>query len=86
MHPGALLQSSTSQAVTVVLGVSPASYTAQAPGSLYLFAGTVSKIEHKRAGATLTLGLIAGAFHLRTGDTLTVTYAVVPTHATFIPD
>ena len=86
MHPGALLQSSTAPAAAVTLGNSPASWTAPVAGTLYLAAGTVTVIAITRNGASTTTGLLAGTFRLRAGDTVTVTYSVIPTTKTFFPD
>lgn len=73
-------------AAAVALGASPASYTAPAAGSIYIFGGTVTVIAHVRNGVSNTLGIILGTVKMRKGDTVTVTYAVIPTNVTFIPD
>ena len=86
MHPGELLQSTTSPAVAVALGASPAFYTAVVPGSIYIAGGTVTLITHYRNGGAFGLGILAGGIRLRKGDILGVTYAVIPTAVTFIPD
>jgi hypothetical protein len=86
MHAGELLRSSTSPAAAVALGASPASYTAQAPGVLYVAGGTVTTIAVTRGGSSTTTGLLSGSFSLRRGDGVTVTYAVIPTAVNFIPN
>jgi hypothetical protein len=86
MHPGELLQSFTAPAAAVALGASPASYLAAAAGSLYVSGGTVTVIAHVRNGVSNTLGILSGGVRLRKGDTVSVTYAVIPTAVTFIPE
>ena len=86
MHPGELLRSSTAAAASVALGSSPATYLATQRGTLYVAGGTVTAIALGRAGISSTLGITSGGVHMRTGDTVTVTYAVIPTATTFVPD
>jgi hypothetical protein len=86
MHPGELLKSSTSPVATVTLGASPATYLATVAGSLCIAGGTVTAIAHVRSTVSNVLGIISGCVHLRAGDSITVTYAVIPTAVTFLPD
>lgn len=87
MHPGELLQSFTSPVAAVALGGSPATYTATVTGSLYIAGGTVTAIAIVRGGTSTTLGILSGSVvRMRKGDSATVTYAVIPTSANFVPD
>jgi hypothetical protein len=65
-------------------GASPWGYTALFSGSVAITGGTVSDIALARQGTSIATGLIAGLIPVSRGDTVTVTYSVVPT-ATFIP-
>lgn len=85
MHPGSLLLSSTAAVAAITLGASPATFTPNQAGTAYIAGGTVSKIELNRTGTATTLGIISGSVELRKGDTMTVTYAVIPTTAVFVP-
>ena len=85
-HPGELLAPGPAAVLSVALGASPASYAPLKAGTVYVTAGTVSKIDITRGATTTTLGPVAGAFRLSRGDTLTVTYVVVPTSTIFVPD
>lgn len=86
MHPGALLVSSTAGVVAMGLGASPATYAPNQAGTAYIAGGTVSKIDHNRAGTTTTLGITSGGVRLRQGDSVTVTYTLIPTTAVFVPE
>ena len=71
--------------ISIVPGVSPFSYVAPVGGTVIVTGGTVSKIEVSRDGVTFFVtGQTSGMFPLSMGDTLRVTYSVVPT-ATFLP-
>lgn len=63
----------------VTPGASPYVFTATEDGVLYLSGGTVSVVSFGRFGSSLSLGLLAGSYPMRRGDTLTITYAVAPT-------
>jgi hypothetical protein len=70
-------------AVTVT--TSPMTYVATQRGFMVLSGGTVSAIAFSRNGTTFyTSGEVAGSFPLSNGDSLRVTYTVVPT-MTFFP-
>jgi hypothetical protein len=84
-HVGEVWPNSPTAAATVALGASPASYTAQSAGVLYLAGGTVSSVALVRGGVSTVLGLLAGSVRLAKGDTATVTYVVIPTSAVFVP-
>jgi hypothetical protein len=86
MHPGALLMSSTAGVGAITLGASPATFTPNQAGTAYIAGGTVTAISHNRAGVATTLGILSGSVRLRQGDSVTVTYAVVPTTAVFVPE
>ena len=67
----------------ITLGASPYSFVSPFRGFLIVRGGTVSAIQFTRSVTTLT-GLTAGIFPLNQGDTLTITYTVLPT-VTFVP-
>jgi hypothetical protein len=75
---------SSSAVSTITLGASPATYTATTKGTVNLAGGTVSQVALKRGGVSTNLGGVVGHFPVSTGDTLTITYSVVPT-AVFVP-
>jgi hypothetical protein len=68
---------------TVTLGASPYAYQAAAKGFLIIRGGTVSAAQFARSVTTLT-GQTQGIFPLSQGDTLTITYSVLPT-VTWVP-
>jgi hypothetical protein len=68
---------------TLTLGASPWSYQATAKGFAIIKGGTVSAVQFGRTQTTLT-GQTQGIFPLSQGDTLTITYSVVPT-VTWVP-
>ncbi len=69
----------------VSVSASPFSYVADGYGSVIVSGGTVSAIAFSRDGTTFfATGQTAGMFRLNTGDTLRVTYTVLPT-LTFVP-
>jgi hypothetical protein len=71
--------------MTLVPGVSPYSYVASIGGSVIVSGGTVSKVEVSRDGVIFYVtGQTSGMFLVSQGDTLRVTYSVVPL-MTFIP-
>lgn len=70
---------------SVVAGTSPFNYVAPTGGTAIVQGGTVSVIKISRDGVTFfTTGVTAGVFPVSQGDTLQVTYSVVPT-ITFLP-
>ena len=84
-HAGEIWAIPAAAAAFVVLGASPASYTAQTAGMLYLAGGTVSSVALVRGGVSTVLGILTGAVRLAKGDAATITYAVIPTSVTFVP-
>jgi hypothetical protein len=69
----------------ISLGVSPATYVAQQKGFLIVSGGTVSLIQFSRDGVSnYTTGQTSGAIPVSAGDSLIVTYTVLPT-VTFVP-
>lgn len=69
----------------IVLGVSPAIYSAPVRGSVIVNGGTVSAIAFSRDGVTFyTTGQTAGMFLLNAADQIRITYTVLPT-VTFVP-
>ena len=61
------------------LGASPATYFAPVRGTAYISGGTVSSITLTRGAVSgLATGVVAGAFPLAPGDSLVITYSVVP--------
>jgi hypothetical protein len=77
---GLLQGQPTGPPAAIVPGVSPYSYVAAIGGSVIVTGGTVSKVEVSRDGVTfIATGQTSGMFALSMGDTLRVTYSVVPT-------
>lgn len=68
---------------TLVLGASPWSYQAPSAGFVIIRGGTVSAVQFTRSVTTLT-GQTQGVFPMSQGDTITITYSVLPT-ATWVP-
>lgn len=64
---------------TVSATGSPFSFIASENGTVFVSAGTVSDLALARGSVSLSLGVIAGTIPMRTGDVLTITYAVAPT-------
>ena len=64
-------------------GASPWAYQAMSKGFLIIRGGTVSAVQFTRTQTTLT-GQTQGVFPLSQGDTLTITYSVLPT-ITWVP-
>lgn len=67
----------------LTLGASPYAYTATGKGFVIIRSGTVSAVQFTRSSTTLT-GQTSGIFPLSQGDTLTITYSVLPT-VTWVP-
>lgn len=63
---------------TVTLGASPFSYGVLNDGIVLISGGTVSLIEYGRGVVFTNIGEIAGAIPVFGGDTLRVTYTVLP--------
>lgn len=75
----ALYQGQPSSAESgITVGISPFSYVAPTAGNMLITGGTVSAIQITRSFTTLT-NLTSGLFPLSKGDTLTVTFAGLPT-------
>ena len=71
---------------TITVGASPFDYQASQSGHLLLLIdGTVSDVSLSRGRVTISTGQVAGFFPMALGDTLTITYTVLPT-VYFIPD
>jgi hypothetical protein len=68
---------------TLVLGASPWAYNAPSAGFVIIRGGTVSAVQFTRSVTTLT-GQTQGVFPVSQGDTLTITYSVLPT-VTWVP-
>jgi hypothetical protein len=62
---------------TLTPAASPWAYQAPAKGFVIIRGGTVTAVQFGRAQTTLT-GQTQGIFPLSQGDTLTITYSVVP--------
>jgi hypothetical protein len=71
---------------TVAVGASPFAYKASQSGHLLIVGGTVSDVSMLRGRVTISTGQIAGFFPMSLGDTITITYAVIPTAVYFVPD
>lgn len=70
---------------TVAPTGSPFAYQASESGDLLVKAGTVSDVSLTRGSVTVSTGQTSGFFPMALGDTITVTYTVVPT-LYFVPD
>lgn len=68
----------------IVPGASPYSYPATVVGSVVVRGGTVSRIDIVRGADTVNTGLTQGIIPVAVGDSVKVTYTIVPT-MTFIP-
>jgi hypothetical protein len=72
-----------SSETTLTLGASPWSYQAPAKGFVIIRGGTVSAVQFTRSVTTLT-GQTQGVFPMSQGDTLAITYSVLPS-LTWVP-
>jgi predicted Rossmann-fold nucleotide-binding protein len=63
----------------VAVGASPFTYVAQDSGRLVVQGGTVSLIELGRKGTFVTTGITTGVIPVSRGDSVRVTYTVLPT-------
>lgn len=71
--------------ISVTVGASPYDYVAASEGMLFVSGGGVSSMSFSRDGSTFyPTGSFYGAFPLRKGDTMRITYSVAPT-VTFVP-
>ena len=70
-------------AAAVAVAASPFVYTAASDGNLIVTGGTISLIEYGRNSIYTSTGLTAGLVPMFAGDTVRVTYTVLPT-MTFI--
>jgi hypothetical protein len=73
-----VVNGSSASVVTITVGASPFSYVAPAYGTVNVSGGTVSQVAVKRGSVTTNLGGIVGHFLQSKGDTLVVTYSVLP--------
>lgn len=67
--------------IVITVGASPFAYMAPTTGTLVINGGTVSLINYTRSGVNVTM--TGGVIPISSGDTVTVTYSVVPS-MTFI--
>jgi hypothetical protein len=71
--------------VSVIVKASPFTYVAPLAGNLIVNGGTVASIQFNRTtGKNYTTGQTSGMFNLSLGDSLIITYSVIPT-LTFVP-
>lgn len=75
---GALAATSADPA-PVTVGASPFTQAAANDGIAIVSGGTVSLIEYGRNGIFRSVGQVAGEFFMFAGDSLRITYTVVPT-------
>lgn len=82
------LTAAPSSITPVTVSASPFSLQVSEKGTVSVVSGTVSLIEIIRGGGstvvTLDTGLIAGLFPVGAGDTIRITYTVIPT-VNFVP-
>lgn len=67
----------------ITVGASPFTFTASQRGSVAISGGTLTSVVLNRAGTSISLGTGRTA-PVAPGDTVTVTYSVLPT-MTFVP-
>lgn len=74
-------------AAAQTVGTSPATLSFSKNGFITVQGGTVSLIEYRRgtSGTFTNIGVIAGPVPVRNGDSVRITYTVVPT-VTFFSD
>lgn len=73
------LTNSDADPSTVTVGASPFTYTASSDGLLIITGGTVSLIEYGRNSIYTATGLTAGVVPVVEGDSVRITYTVLPT-------
>lgn len=66
-------------AVQPAVGASPWTYSPPNAGTVLVSGGTVSSIKFVRGRVTITTGLTSGMFPVGLGDSLIITYTVLPT-------
>ncbi len=81
----AVANGATAPVVAITIGASPFSYAAPSRGAVNVVGGTVSSIALSRNKVSTTLNGVAGVYPVSGGDSLVVTYSVVPTAMQFIP-
>jgi predicted Rossmann-fold nucleotide-binding protein len=67
----------------VAVGASPFDYKVPGTGAVIVTGGTVTALSYGRNGTFTALGVIVGIIPLSKGDTLRITYTVLPT-VTFV--
>lgn len=72
--------------IVVAFGASPFSYAAPSNGLYIVTGGTITQMTYTRNGTGANFGSNTRLCAMRKGDTITVTYSVVPTSAAFVPD
>lgn len=73
------LAATSADPTPIVVGASPFTQAAANDGVAIVSGGTVSLIEYGRNAVFTNLGVIAGEFFMFAGDSLRITYTVVPT-------
>lgn len=74
-----LTQGAHSPIFTVSATGSPFTYVAIQAGELWIKGGTVSSITLTRGAVSITTGATSGGVSVSAGDSVTVTYTVLPT-------
>lgn len=69
--------------IAITVGASPFIYAADTDGNLIVTGGTVTAIAYGRGGVFTTIGITTGLVPVFAGDSVRVTYTVLPT-MTFI--
>jgi hypothetical protein len=65
---------------TLVVGVSPFSFTASNPGTIDVIGGTVTSLVFIRGTTSINFGAVTNrAIPVSSGDIIVVTYSVIPT-------
>ena len=73
------LLTETAPLAGVTVGASPFTYVAPDSGRVVVQGGTVSLVELGRKGSFITVGITAGVMPVSRGDSVRITYTVLPT-------
>lgn len=73
------LMTETAPLAAIAVGASPFTYVSPDSGRVVVQGGTVSLVELGRKASFVTLGITAGVIPVSRGDSVRVTYSVVPT-------
>lgn len=77
---------SSRNAVTTTAGTSPYTYTAPCDGVIIVTGASISNIQYSRGSTSTTMGVAAGAFPVRGGDGIKISWLITAPTITFIPN